>query len=69
MRQRHVFSRTVISQEPIKTLPRLQPYTRCICGTCRECKSNAHWDKVFAKFEVKNKEDLRGLSRSPLADV
>ena len=35
------------------TLPRLAPYQRCACGSCRECRDNAKWDRIFAKFEVK----------------
>jgi len=34
-------------------LPRLAPYKRCTCGSCRECRDNAKWDRIFAKFEVK----------------
>jgi hypothetical protein len=50
-------------------LPRLQPYVRCPCGTCRECRDNAKWDRVFAKFEVKDHGDERGMFRSPLSDL
>ena len=32
-------------------LPPLTPYTRCECGTCTECRTNAKWDAIFAKFE------------------
>jgi hypothetical protein len=34
-------------------LPRLTPYKRCACGTCEDCRTDAKWDAVFAKFEVK----------------
>jgi len=34
-------------------LPPLAPYKRCKCGSCRECQDNQKWDRVFAKFEVK----------------
>ena len=50
-------------------LPRLRPYVRCSCGSCRECRDNAKWDRVFAKFEVKNYGDERGIFRSPLSDL
>jgi hypothetical protein len=50
-------------------LPPLQPDTRCPCGFCPECRSNAKWDRIFAKFEVKDYGDVRGISRSPLSDL
>ena len=51
----------------ISRLRPLKPYTRCACGICAECQSNAHWDRVFAKFEVK--ENSGSGSRSPIADL
>jgi hypothetical protein len=50
-------------------LPPLQPYTRCPCGTCAECRSNARWDRIFAKFEAKNYGEERGIFRSTLQDI
>jgi hypothetical protein len=50
-------------------LPPLQPYTRCPCGSCPECRSNAKWDRIFAKFEVKERTDTRRIYRSPLSDL
>ena len=50
-------------------LPPLQPYIRCTCGTCRECKDNAKWDRVFEKFAVTQYGEERGLFRSPLSDL
>jgi hypothetical protein len=50
-------------------LPPLQRYIRCSCGSCRECRDNAKWDRVFAKFEVKDYGDKRGLFGSPLNDL
>jgi len=50
-------------------LPPLQPYTRCPCGTCGECRSNAKWDRIFAKFEARNYGDERGMFRSTLQDI
>src|ERR1019366_3382855 len=41
----------------------------CPCGFCPECRSNAKWDRIFAKFEVKDYGDVRGISRSPLSDL
>ena len=49
-------------------LPQLAPYRRCTCGLCRECHENARWDKIFAKFEVKEQE-VRGLHRCALEDL
>ena len=37
----------------LAALPPLAPYQRCTCGSCRD---NAKWDRVFAKFEVKEQE-------------
>jgi hypothetical protein len=48
-------------------LPPLRPYQRCKCGSCRECKDNERWDRVFAKFEVKDSPSEWG--RSPLSDL
>ena len=50
-------------------LPPLQPYTRCPCGACPECRSNAKWDRVFQKFAVKEYGDTRGVFGSPLNDL
>ena len=50
-------------------LPPLQPYRRCPCGVCAECRSNAKWDRIFAKFEVKNDRDERGWFGSTLNDL
>ena len=50
-------------------LPPLQPYVRCSCGACRECKDNEKWDRVFAKFETKEYGERRGFFRSPLSDM
>jgi hypothetical protein len=49
-------------------LPPLVAYQRCTCGICRECQSNARWDQVFAKFEVKKNDTwpTKGLFQSTL---
>ncbi len=47
---------------------RLEPYQRCSCGTCRECRENERWDRIFQKFEV-NERDERGVFQSPLSDL
>ena len=48
-------------------LPRLEPYQRCRCGKCRECRDNERWDKVFAKFETKDDRwETKGLFQSTL---
>lgn len=49
-------------------LPRLAPYRRCRCGLCRECRDNAKWDRIFAKFETKEREE-HGLFQSALTDL
>jgi hypothetical protein len=46
-------------------LPPLAPYVRCRCGSCHECRENAKWDRVFAKFEIKASEE-RGVYQSAL---
>jgi hypothetical protein len=56
----------VIASAP---LPALTPYQSCTCGSCCECKENAKWDRVFAKFAVKDYAEERRLFRSPLADL
>ena len=48
-------------------LPQLIPYQRCTCGSCRGCRDNAKWDRIFAKFEVKEQE-VRGMYRCALED-
>src|ERR1019366_6208613 len=42
------------------------PYKRCRCGVCRECLDNAKWDERFAKYEVKNDWNERGIFGSTL---
>jgi hypothetical protein len=68
MRRKQPFRNLLTDSTRISPLRPLKPYTRCACGICPECKSNAHWDRVFAKFEV-NEQGSRGVSRSPLADL
>jgi len=55
---------------PRKTAPRnpLAPYRRCRCGVCAMCKDNAKWDRIFAKFEVSQYTDIKGVFQSPLKD-
>jgi hypothetical protein len=47
--------------------PRLAPYQRCTCGACEECRDNAKWDRIFAKFEVKERE-VHGMFQCALED-
>jgi hypothetical protein len=56
---------------PRKTALRnpLAPYRRCRCGVCAMCKDNAKWDRIFAKFEVSQYTDIKGVFQSPLKDV
>ena len=49
-------------------LPPLAPYRRCACGSCRECRDNAKWDRIFAKFETKEREE-RGVFQCALTDL
>jgi hypothetical protein len=58
-----------MAASPYAPLPPLEPYQRCHCDTCPECKSNARWDRVFAKFEAKEERQFRGFFRSPLSDL
>lgn len=51
------------------SLRRLRPYQRCTCGSCPACRSNAKWDRIFAKFEVKEYRDVRVTFRSALEDL
>jgi hypothetical protein len=44
----------------LNALPPLAFYQRCTCGTCRECRDYLKWDRIFAKFEVKERE-VRGM--------
>ncbi len=60
-----IYNRLVINAP----LPPLQPYQRCLCGTCAECLDNAKWDRIFAKFEAKEYGEVRGIFRSPLNDL
>ena len=46
----------------------LVPYQRCTCGSCRQCRDNAKWDRIFAKFELKERE-ARSLFRCALEDL
>ena len=55
------------AREPL-AFPPLAPYQRCTCGLCRECRDNAKWDRIFAKFEVKEQE-VYGLFRCALKDL
>jgi hypothetical protein len=58
-------------QYPVRelaALPPLEPPKRCTCGSCRACLENARWDRIFAKFEVKETE-VRGLYACPLAEL
>jgi hypothetical protein len=70
MRRKRVEFSIVASAVALRApLPPLQPYVRCTCGSCRECEENAKWDRVFAKFEVKDATDQRGFYRSPISDL
>ncbi len=52
-------------------LPPLQPYVRCSCGSCRACRENEKWDRVFAKFEDKDyyRHERESWWSSPLNDL
>jgi hypothetical protein len=49
-------------------LPPLLPYARCTCGSCRTCRDNAKWDRIFARHELKQRDEL-GLYGCPLNDL
>ena len=68
-------ARTRIQRQPprrrareLAAAPPLAPYQRCTCGSCRECRDNARWDRIFAKFEVKETEE-RPLYGCALVDL
>jgi hypothetical protein len=68
-------ARTRVQSQPprcrvreLAALPPLEPYKRCTCGSCRACLDNAKWDRIFAKFEVKEAE-VRGLYGCALVDL
>ena len=44
------------------------PYLRCCCDKCQECRTNETWDRIFAKFEVKEEDtwQTKGLFQSTL---
>ena len=50
-------------------LPPLEPYARCKCGACSVCLDNQKWDRIFARFEVKQHWDTKGIFRSALHDL
>jgi hypothetical protein len=52
----------------VAPLPPLVPYQRCTCGSCRECRDNAKWDRIFAKLEVGERE-ARGMYGCALVDL
>jgi hypothetical protein len=68
-------ARTRVPHQPLRcrsreltALPPLAPYKGCTCGSCRACLDNAKWDRIFAKFEVKETE-VRGLYGCALVDL
>ena len=52
----------------IHPLPPLAPYQRCTCGSCRQCRENAKWDRIFAKHATKEREEA-GLYGCALNDL
>lgn len=55
--------RTRVRRDP------LAPYPRCKCGTCWQCLDNEKWDRIFAKFIVRNYGSPRGVFQSTLRDL
>jgi hypothetical protein len=48
-------------------LPPLAPYKRCQCGSCRECRDNQKWDRVWSKFQVpEDRWETKGYFQSTL---
>jgi hypothetical protein len=68
MRRNQRSAKVAMAMSAHTPLPPLEPYRRCSCGACPECKSNDRWDRIFAKFEAKESAQFRGLFRSPLSD-
>lgn len=66
MRDKPTSFRNTDCRQPGDRYPRLQPFLRCRCGQCRECIENDRWDRVFARFEVKQHWEDRGLLQSTL---
>ena len=66
-RKRHEWTRK-LDQVVDAPLPPLMPYQRCQCGKCTECRTNAKWDRIFAKFEARQEDDwpTKGMFRSTL---
>ena len=55
---------TSIADAPI---PRLQPYQRCTCARCPECRENEKWDRIFAKFTLpEDRWETKGMFQSTL---
>ncbi len=61
------YSRVPVRDVPT-ALPRVEPYRRCTCGSCPTCRDNEKWDRIFAKFESKERE-VRGMFQCPLNDL
>jgi len=47
----------------------LAPYPRCRCGQCLSCRDNEKWDRIFAKFALKDYREVKGLFQSALRDM
>jgi hypothetical protein len=45
---------------------RPQPLPRCHCGQCSDCRENDRWERIFARLEVKQYGEERGLFQSTL---
>lgn len=65
IRRRHS-AVTAAHPKPGQRYPSLRPFPRCRCGQCRECIENDRWDRIFARFEVKQYWEDRGLLQSTL---
>jgi len=51
----------------VAPLPPHASYQRCKCGSCRGCRDNQKWDRVFAKFEVtEDNWETKGFFQSTL---
>ena len=68
MHRTYIAYRVIRDAPTTRPLPPLVPYVRCKCGWCRACLDNAKWDRVFAKFETKEREE-RGVFQSALNDL
>ena len=52
-----------------RRFPAIEPLPRCRCGACQDCRENDRWERIFARFEVKQYWEERGLLQSSLGGL